>query len=246
MLSLLVALPFLSANPQMIVPENNFYIPANQKSMYDVTEEDFNQVIDGVSQIYSKEMINILRDWEDGTANAIAQVFNEERYVTFYGGFARFPGMTKDSFALVVCHEFAHHLGGKPRITASWASAEGQADYFGAKECLQKYFIANPLDLQEQAELPTMEYIDQSCAESYGTDQEKINACVRGVIAGEDLAVTFAKFEGYVNEFPSILTPSEYKVTKTIRDKYPSVQCRLDTFFNGALGLERPACWFKD
>lgn len=244
MMPVLALLPFLSVDPgQAIAPQNNWYLPDDGKGG-EITEKEFNKIIDDVAAIYPEGEVKIMRDWKDGTANAFAQVYDGVRYVTFYGGFARFPGMSKDSFALVVCHEFGHHLGGRPRMTGSWASAEGQADYFGAEDCLRQYLVSNPP--AENEEFESMDYIDQSCADAYGKDDAKITACVRGAIAGEDLSVALAKLEGFINEFPSLLTPSEYQVGNTIRDKYPSVQCRLDTYFNGALGLERPRCWYKN
>lgn len=245
-LTTLSTLAVLSQGPQTIVPENNLYIPEGGKGEVTLTETDFNNILDDINAEYPGEMIHILRDWKDGTVNAYAQIYNEERYIQFFGGFARFPGMTKDAFALVACHEFGHHLGGRPRIPSSWASAEGQADYYGASDCLKRYFASHPLSKEESEEQLVVEHVAQSCQEAYGDDVAKNEACVRGAIAGEKLAVIFAQLEGFSSDFPSLLTPCEYQVSKTIRDKYPSVQCRLDTYFNGSLGLERPGCWYKD
>jgi len=61
-----------------------------------------------------------------------------------FGGLARHETMTPDGFATVVCHELGHHLGGVPKKFSwfgnSWASNEGQADYFGIMKCLRKMF----------------------------------------------------------------------------------------------------------
>jgi hypothetical protein len=57
-----------------------------------------------------------------------------------YGGLARHGEITPDGFALVLCHEIGHHLGGVPRYSGAngWASNEGQSDYFAATKCLRR------------------------------------------------------------------------------------------------------------
>jgi Zn-dependent protease with chaperone function len=53
-----------------------------------------------------------------------------------FGGLARDPLVTKDGFSAVICHEIGHHIAGAPRKGFSWASNEGQADYFATTKCL--------------------------------------------------------------------------------------------------------------
>lgn len=207
-----------------IVPPNNLYIPVDLKGSY-TTELEFNKVIDTVANLYTDSKIQVYKFWEDGTVNAYAEDIMGIKSVNFFGGFARLPEMTEDAFALVVCHEYGHHLGGAPRKNgnySSWASAEGQADYFAVTKCLKRYFELMPLG-QAIEELEQCENADDR------------QLCSRIAITGERLAQIFHMVEGNPNEGPSLMTPSQHMVEKTNKDQYPSNQCRTDTYLAAAL-----------
>ena len=75
--------------------------------------------------------------------NAFAKQGASTWEVHMYGGLARHQAVTADGFALVVCHELGHHLGGAPQKVdwfgrLRWASNEGQADYWGTAKCFRK------------------------------------------------------------------------------------------------------------
>lgn len=77
--------------------------------------------------------------WSDGTINAQAYRYGGKCHVDMFGGFARFQGITTKAFAAILCHEIGHHLGGAPTYTGmSWASVEGQSDYYATRDCMRR------------------------------------------------------------------------------------------------------------
>src|SRR5690606_1616432 len=134
-----------------IVPENDLYIAADSKSMLNsnLDEEKFNAVIDKVLAVYEPLVeaeggeLKVERNWTDGTVNAYAHRRGGTWNVAMFGGLARHETITEDGFALVVCHEIGHHIGGAPKKGgwfSTWATNEGQADYFATLKCLRKVF----------------------------------------------------------------------------------------------------------
>ena len=135
-----------------ILPENNLNIPVGLKFVGGgITEAQFNRVIDRISKLYTPVVsrlggtLSIKRNWNDGTVNAYASRSGKTWNVAMFGGLARHETVTEDGFALVVCHELGHHIGGAPKKVSyysnSWASNEGQADYFANLKCLRKTFF---------------------------------------------------------------------------------------------------------
>ena len=128
-----------------IAEENNLWIPAGMGRDNGMTEERFNAIIDRAEEIYAPIIsdegatLQVVRKWSDGTVNAYAQQTGSTWKVTMFGGLARHDFVTDDAFALVVCHELGHHLGGAPKkkqiFWSSWASNEGQSDYFANSKC---------------------------------------------------------------------------------------------------------------
>lgn len=255
------------------LPENNFKISA--KSRTGITEEQFHSIIDEIEGIYapivasepSAPTLRVVRNWTDGTVNAYAQQVGKEWRVSMFGGLARHATVTADGFALVVCHELGHHIGGAPRKASAWASAwasnEGQSDYFATLKCLRRVWNdENNTEVISSMEIPAD--LKEKCA---STDDASL--CIRGGMAGMSVARLFQSLYGEANS-PKFETPSTKVVIKT-DDNHPATQCRLDTYFQGALceksfnenvdgksevtgtchgstgqktGL-RPLCWFK-
>lgn len=257
------------------LPENNFYIPVGLKLNGGLTEAQFNAVITKIETIYAPIASNmggklvIARKWSDGTVNANATRLGGNWNVNMYGGLARHETITEDGFALVLCHEIGHQLGGAPKVSGflnRWASNEGQADYFSTLKCLRKVFL-NDNNQAVVKKLKASETLVNGCAKAWPNKDDRA-LCVRGGMAGHSVAALFAalskkpeaKFE----------TPDASVASRT-NDAHPAYQCRLDTFFQGALcevgmnedvsqkeevkgtchgtlghkvGL-RPLCWFK-
>ncbi len=260
-----------------IVEENNLYISTTAKSVSTVTEEKFNEILDRVDTIYRPiieekgKNLEISRNWEDGTVNAYAQQIGSTWKISMFGGLARHETITDDAFALVACHELGHHLGGAPKKAgwwgSSWASNEGQADYFGNLKCLRKYMEEDD-NIAIVSEMEVDEYAREKCEGNF-TNETEIAMCIRGAMAGESLGNLFRALRRMETEI-HFNTPDENEVTRT-NDSHPAPQCRLDTYFAGALcdkdfnedvsdsdantavcsreeGLAtgvRPLCWYK-
>ena len=261
-----------------IVEDNNLWISTFNKSANTMTEERFNAVIDKVEAVYSpivesmNAKLSIIRKWDDGTVNAYAQRSGKTWKVSMFGGLARHEAITEDGFALVVCHEVGHHLGGAPKKAgwfSTWATNEGQADYFATLKCLRKVFRAEK-DQNESIvkTLNVPNLVVDKCAEQFTSEEDNL-ICQRAAMAGLSTAKLFQSLRGS-NEAPDFATPDEELASKT-DDSHPATQCRLDTYYQGALceldetldvhqkdeavgvcyrksgdtvGV-RPLCWFK-
>ena len=257
------------------VEENNLSIPVDSLLVGGITKEQFNNVIEKIETIYSPiatnlgKKLNIARKWDDATVNANASQSGSNWNINMYGGLARHETITEDGFALVLCHETGHLLGGAPKIAgfmSKWASNEGQADYFATLKCLRKTFL-NDDNATIVAALNAPETLVTSCAKIYVNKDDK-NICIRNGMAGMSVANLFAALRS--KPVAKFETPDANIVTKT-DDAHPAHQCRLDTYFQGSLcdigmnedvsqkeevqgtchkstghsiGL-RPLCWFK-
>lgn len=260
-----------------IVEDNNLWIPSNVKSINTISEVEFNEIIDKIEAIYAPiieakgKTLQIERKWEDGTVNAYAQQQGNIWKVSMFGGLARHETITRDGFATVVCHELGHHLGGAPKKSSwfgtSWASNEGQADYFGTSKCLRK-FMENDDNTSIMSEVEVPAVATTACSKNF-TNENEYAMCLRGAMAGMSLANLFRSLRSMTTEL-KFDTPDP-AVVSTTDHNHPAPQCRLDTYFQGALctvdaytdvsnddanigtcnrsenfetGL-RPLCWFK-
>lgn len=235
------ALACTSDGKEGILPENNWKIPVGAKGISSITEQQFNAVIDKVEKIYAPIVaskggkLEVQRNWSNGTVNAYAQRMGNKFSVSMFGGLARHKAITLDGFTLVLCHEIGHHIGGAPKkVDSSWASNEGQSDYFGTLKCLRNVFEGedNRAALRAQLrrkEVPT--FVAEKCRKSFTLDHD-IAICERSSLAGLSLANLFAALRNIAA--PKYETPDSKVVTSTF-DGHPAAQCRLDTYFQGAL-----------
>lgn len=260
-----------------IVEQNDLWISADDKGISTITEKQFNDIITRVEEIYEpvvKERgatLKIEKNWSDGTVNAYAQQTGNIWKVAMFGGLARHKTIIPDAFALVLCHELGHHLGGAPKkggwFGSKWASNEGQSDYFGTMKCLRKVFEKD--DNQEIMKDASVDlHAAKVCRETFNND-EAVAVCQRGAMAGLSLGNLFRALRNS-KDVLKFTTPSTKIVSKT-DDSHPAAQCRLDTYFAGAIckrdaysdvsdtdpnlnvcnrvdsdedGI-RPLCWFK-
>ena len=260
------------------VEDNDLWIGPHDKGINSMTEQEFNDVISKIETIYKPLVrekggdLHVERKWEDGTVNASAQRFGGKWVVNMYGGLARHETITRDGFAMVVCHELGHHIGGLPKKkmywSTTWAANEGQADYFASLKCMRRYMKDDDnVAIVEKMDVP--EFVTKKCQESF-TTQEEFAICQRTSMAGLSLGNLF-KVLKKLNKDLKFDTPDPKKVSTTDHN-HPAPQCRLDTYFAGALcdkvvsdGVSetdinkgvcsrersevpirtRPLCWFK-
>jgi len=218
-----------------IVPENNLWIPADQKSQTAMSEVVFNDILDKTVEVYTpifkKRGLRLWmsKKWSDGTVNASAMQIFGLAIVNMYGGLARHETITPDGFLLVVCHEIGHHLAGTPKVQAGvWASVEGQADYYGTAKCLRRMYSES--GLIDESERTDHEWAATKCGEVH--EGKEYRQCIRSLGAAQSLANLFAALRKV--PAPKFETPSTEVVAETYT-KHPAAQCRLDTYFQGAL-----------
>ena len=255
------------------LPENDMNIPVDAKVRNDMTEERFNEIIDEVEAVFApivkkkRAKLKFNRKWDDGTVNASAQRFFRTWVVNMYGGLARHEVVTDDGFAMVVCHELGHHMAGAPKVKIpmnTWASNEGQSDYWGAMKCFKEVY-KNDDNVRLIAEMNVDPLARKNCEAVYTNEGEQA-LCMRTAMAG----LSLAKLLGGGNRNISFKTPDRSAVDRT-NDRHPAAQCRLDTYFHGGLcdmdlttpvskrdpnkgvcirkdGVKlgvRPLCWYK-
>lgn len=218
-------------------PENDLYKEDNLYSRStSITEERFNQIIDEVINAYAPIVeahgatLNCERKWEDSTVNAYAQQIDSEWRVTMFGGLARRPETTEDGFALVVCHELGHHLGGFPFYGDNeWAASEGQADYFASQVCARRIW-KDQTDINASFRSKVNPVAKKSCDKSWNTTEDQ-NLCYRIAMAGYSLA----NLLGTISHSQVSFAENDKREVNVTQTSHPAAQCRLDTYLEGAL-----------
>lgn len=223
------------------LPENDMWIGTNVKSAGGITESVFNEVLDRVEDIYApiisargKKMV-VERNWSDGTVNAYARQTGNNWQISMFGGLARHEAITADGFALVACHETGHHLGGEPKKkswwSTSWASNEGQSDYFGALKCLRKYVeLDDNVSMMANVNVPAE--VTTQCQTNFA-NVEDVAICQRVAMAGLSTATLLGNI-GRESNIPAFDTPDSTVVSST-NHNHPKAQCRLDTYYAASL-----------
>lgn len=222
------------------LPKNDLKIPVSIRQVGGITRAQFDQVLDRVEKYYVPVVkakganLSVNRLWEDDTVNASADQSGSTWNLNMYGGLARYPTINMDGYTLVACHEMGHHIGGAPKVSGwwnEWASNEGQSDYYATLNCMRFLFTE-----QENADFVAKNTIDpvleQSCGTTYTTQADK-NLCMRSGMAGMNVSSTFRDL-GKQTAMPKFNTPDPSQVGQT-DDEHPATQCRLDTYYQGAL-----------
>ena len=245
-LALFAAFTMLTVNAsESCIPENNLYLSHTSKSL-NMTEMEFNKVIDGIEEIYApifeeeyKAKLKVVRKWTDGTVNAYAKQLGKTWEVHMFGGLARHKATTSDGFMAVVCHEIGHHIAGAPKKSSwygvSWAANEGQSDYFATSKCLKKFFekdIEETIKRYNEAKASEALVAKKACQLAHQSNEAEAAICYRGAMAGKSLATLLGSLGG--NSKVKFGTPDKKVVSKT-NHNHPNAQCRMDTYFQGAL-----------
>ncbi|MBI5247761.1 MAG: hypothetical protein HY923_11335 [Elusimicrobia bacterium] len=257
------------------LPENNLKIPIGSLDDKGLTQPQFNAVIDQAEKLYGPVIaarggkLVVKRLWDNNTVNASAQRQGANYVVNMYGGLARHETITQDGFALVICHEIGHHIGGAPKYGGGndWASNEGQSDYFANLKCLRRMFSASGATSFSRPKGDDPGPVP-ACEKAFTSEADRA-LCVRGSVAGMSVTSLFRALRSET-VIPRYDTPDQNAVSRTA-DGHPATQCRLDTYYSGSicsrgvddalsetdpnagtcsaasnhqLGL-RPRCWYK-
>lgn len=222
---------FFSVSAHADFPENTLDLEDGAYFNPSMTEARFRQIIDSVKNLYTSVVsahgarLMFEYRWTDSTVNAYATQIGNEWRVTMFGGMARRPELTEDGFAMVVCHELGHHLAGVSFYGAyDWASSEGQSDYFSTQACAKRLFAGSGANISKYKRIA-------KCDAVYTKNEDRA-ICYRSTAAGQSLANLLAKMEGA--PAPSLATPDSTRVSSTFTS-HPDAQCRLDTYFAGAV-----------
>ena len=200
-----------------------------------ITKNAFNSVIDQAEAYYAplfkskfRATLKIVRNWDNSTVNASAYQSGYNWYVNMYGGLARRPEVTADGFAAVVCHELGHHVAGYPYTgSTSWASNEGQSDYFAGLSCMRSLW-KNQDNSSYAALAPRV--VKEACDTAWDSDKEQ-NLCYRVALAGKSISTLLGALGGTKVSFD---LPDTRRVTRT-DNAHPRAQCRLDTYLASAV-----------
>ncbi len=225
-----------------------------------ISQEEFMLVLSEIETVYTPvfqalgKSFTVNKLWTNEEVNAFAYQLGDNWVIDIHGSLGRHEYSTLDSLRAVACHEIGHHLGGAPKESGSWwswASNEGQSDYFAASKCMNKLIlegqkaglkVASPdLSIYEAKELAL---VNEKCAQSFpqeespSSDEQEIrdtafSSCKRAALAGLSLARLLGLRED-VEQGISLTTPDETVVVK-IDEGYPKAQCRADTYFAGSL-----------
>ncbi len=211
-----------------------------------------------------------IRVAQENSSSAEASVDAKKVEVIVNTGLLENPRLTADGLRIILCHEFGHIFGGAPRrnIPMEWdgpvapdgksfASSEGQADYYASTSCFHR-IIRGQDHLKPLAETKTTARAERQCSSYFGKDTEDSRICQRTAAGAENMLQLN-------HTFPiSFDTPDKSMASKIVIDSYPDRQCRLDTFLVGALCRQdmpiamnfdnaaandcrdavRPTCWY--
>ncbi len=242
---------FCPAHKCSIIQDNDTQIPVEYntgitKSEFDTAISEFLRVNKPIAKKEGYELV-IENKWTDSTVNASTYVSGKKWIINAYGGLARYDGMTADAFTMVLCHELGHHMGGFPKIgNRSWASNEGQSDYYAAAKCFPR------MSASKKKAFNVPKIVTDACSYLHKS-QEEIQMCEKTSMTGftlasvlNDLARTFRPMNCELDPIKpiscpnniltdiSFSTPDPVQVSKTY-DGHPQAQCRLDTYFAGAV-----------
>ncbi len=239
-------------------PKNDLRIPEGLKNAGGIEKEDFERAIDKVEALYTSivadkgAVLKMNRLWSSAEVNASATRKGKTWIVNAYGGLARFKWMTYDGEVMVLCHEMGHHLGGFPTypgvLGGSWASNEGQSDYFATMKCFRR-IIEND---DNEAILSSMNIpgdVSKACQMSYSSAKD-VAICIRSSMTGKVLARVLYELgrsgsrTSEPENPPEFETPSATEVSAT-NNAHPLSQCRLDTYFAGAVCSVSPLIEFS-
>ncbi len=198
------------------------------------SEEEFNQIITDITDIFHETVrqaggnLSILSEYNNESMNAHAFKSEDNLWtLRFSGGLYKSSFLSRDGFALVVCHELGHLLGGAPYFIGKKISKEGQADFWATSVCLKKYFEKKVAEIQNYV---LDEKTKMICNSKKLTAIER-NNCIRSSLAAQSLLNLLDKdnHEDFNTSEKNTSLPIQTK------EEHPDYQCRLDTYIAGSL-----------
>ena len=243
-----------------------------------VFKKDYIEITNALTSIYGKQidsnggLLKFTLKEVDQAANAYAAKRSDNNWeITVISSLLSLNEQTKASLGIVLCHEIGHFLGGQPYVVGvqltpavrsnapKKMSCEGQADYFATSECLRKLTTVIP-DLFSKNTGIINPYLNAECEKSY-TDSMEIKVCQETLVASYQASIIYQKIMEQLKvpaSFFSKIDNEKSDRTLNLVGEYPTLDCRYETFINGALcsgknsnvcsdmKWSRPACWFQD
>lgn len=224
-----------------------FYLPPGSPNVSGVTEDQYRQLIAEFQSKYIMPVYNttgkplvISYDWENPYFAGGSMDKGTYFQVILWGGLVRAPGASLEVLAGILCHEIGHTMGEEPRQTftgAEWSSSEGQSDFFAGRTCIPEFLKAHP-ELATKVSTEALSVCEGN------------QLCARTAQVGLEMVRFFQKYDSQKSAPVSLLTPAPAS-KELLRNVYPSVQCRLDTYTAGAqcqLGgtCRPPVCWLPN
>ena len=242
---ILISLALFNFQLQAIEQSGGYFkvepkILSSQKTS-NITEKQFKSLLKKIKKTYKKQvhksggLFKVKGKWKSNRVNAFAYRAGPVWGLKALGGLARHPLINYDGFALVLCHEMGHHLGGAPKSKTyfkRWVSFEGQADYWATLKCFRHIFEKeNNIKFLENniSDIPI--WASLRCMETYENEKESA-LCIRSIMAGLTMAKLIAD---YKEEESPKLNNSDLSVIEKTTPWHPATQCRLDTYAQGAL-----------
>jgi hypothetical protein len=204
-----------------------------------ISEDEFDDVLEQLESnflplfAFHGARFKIDRMWSSPTVNAFAKRDGDTWIVEMHGGLARRPEMTADGFAMTLCHEIGHHLGGYPFKGDTWASTEGQADWYAAQACARWLWLNDSGNAAFRMTAP--QAVRDRCDAEWNTVVRQ-DLCYRIAVAGKSLADLLARNDTVKPAFGQ----NDPNVVTTTNADHPAPQCRLDTFENASLCTVTP------
>ncbi|MEN0060056.1 MAG: hypothetical protein AAGB31_14540 [Bdellovibrio sp.] len=223
--------------------EGVFFFPP-EKATLGLNENEYNELIHYFQKTYTAQVLKTTgkpvifqKAWQNPYFNGSIESKEHFFQIHLWGGTARTQGASPVVMAGILCHELGHILGGEPHEiieNRTWSSVEGQADFFATKECLPT-FLKN----HSRFALNPSRYFIEKCQNN--------NSCAQTLQAAWDLTLFFQTYDSQKSPTPDIHRPAP-PAKELLRNAYPSLQCRWDTFVAGALcqvhsNCQAPECW---
>ena len=271
MIRLLIFASLFSFNINASLIEEEIIVDEKSLLTLQKVPVEYEVIVEKIQKLFYEELhrdqatLKVNYFLKSSTVNASASREGNEWRINFYGGLLKHKAFDLDIFSVFLCHELGHHLAGSPfkfypDSQWSWISAEGQADYFVTNICLKRLlsdednaFYLNEKSIPNEADI--------GCNQKF-TDYSERSLCIRSTVMSQKMALFLHSLKRSRRapkpKLPVLSGPDTTTVVSTYT-MHPSPQCRLDTFFQGALCTlhslncpqgegkysgARPRCWY--